>query len=110
MEAVRIGGEWDMKKFLRVASDIGGYTPETDSLYKPNGLPGASDEIERFEWVSRWLGLKDPEAKVLFDPGQPLYTPSGIAREHLLAVLEAIRDGEPVDRDIWVRNDPARDQ
>ena len=42
----------------------------------------------------RWLGLKDPEAKVLFDPGQPLYTPSGITREHLLAVLEAIREGE----------------
>ena len=71
MEAVRIGSEFEMEKFLRVASDIGGYTPETDSRYKPNGLPGAADEIERFEWVSRWLGLKDPEAKVLFDLGQP---------------------------------------
>ena len=110
MEAVRIGGEFEMEKFLRIASDIGGYVPETGSRYKPNDLPGASDEIERFEWVSRWLGLKDPEAKVLFDPGQPLYTPSGIAREHLLAVLEAIRDGEPVDRDIWARNDPERDR
>ena len=108
MEAVRIGGEFEMEKFLRIASDIGGYVPETGSRYKPNDLPGASDEIERFEWVSRWLGLKDPEAKVLFDPGQPLYTPSGIAREYLLAVLEAIRDGEPVDRDIWARNDPER--
>ena len=108
MEAVRIGGEFEMEKFLRIASDIGGYVPETGSRYKPNDLPGASDEIERFEWVSRWLGLKDPEAKVLFDPGHPLYTPSGIAREYLLAVLEAIRDGEPVDRDIWARNDPER--
>ena len=110
MEAVRIGGEFEMEKFLRIASDIGGYVPETGSRYKPNDLPGASDEIERFEWVFRWLGLKDPEAKVLFDPGQPLYTPSGIVREHLLAVLEAIRDGEPVDRDIWARNDPERDR
>ena len=58
----------------------------------------------------RWLGLKDPEAKVLFDPGQPLYTPSGITREHLLAVLEAIREGEPVDRDIWIKNDPERNR
>ena len=108
-EAVRIGGELDMEKFLRVASDIGGYTPETDSLYKPNGLPGASDEIERFEWVSRWLGLKDPEAEVLFDLGRPRYTPSGITREHLLAVLAAICEGDPVDRDIWARNDPDRE-
>ena len=109
-EAVQIGGELDMEKFLRVASDIGGYTPETDSRYKPNGLPGASDEIERFEWVSRWLGLKDPEAEVLFDLGRPRYTPSGITREHLLAVLEAIREGEPVDRDIWIKNDPERNR
>ena len=99
-----------MEKFLRVASDIGGYTPETDSRYKTNGLPGAADEIERFEWVSRWLGLKDPEAEVLFGLGKPLYTPSGITREHLLAVLEAIREGEPVDRDIWARHDPDRDR
>ena len=110
MEVVRIGGEFEMEKFLRIASDIGGYTPETDSRYQLDGRAGASDEIERFEWVSRWLGLKDPEAKVLFDPGQPLYTPSGIAREHLLAVLEAIRDGEPVDLDIWARNDPERNR
>ena len=110
MEAVRIGGEFEVEKFLRIASDIGGYTPETDPHYQLNGLPGASDEIERFEWVSRWLGLKDPEAKVLFDPGQPLYTPSGITREQLLAVLEAIRDGDPVDRDIWARNDPERNR
>ena len=40
MEAVRIGGELDMEKFLRVASDIGGYTPETDSRYKPDGRAG----------------------------------------------------------------------
>ena len=84
--------------------------PETGPRYQLDGRTGASDEIERFEWASRWLGLKDPEAKVLFDPGQPLYTPSGIAREHLLAVLEAIRDGEPVDRDIWARNDPERNR
>ena len=109
MEAVRIGVGFKMEKLLRVASDIGGYVPETDPRYQPNGLPGASDEIERFEWVSRWLGLKEPEAKVLFDLGKPWYTPSGITREHLLAVLEAIREGEPVDRDIWVRNDPDRE-
>ena len=71
---------------------------------------GAPDETERFEWVSRWLGLKDPEAEVLFDLGKPRYTPSGITREHLLAVLEAIREGEPVDRDIWARHDPDRDR
>ena len=110
MEAVRIGGGFKMEKLLRVASDIGEYVPETDLRYQPDGLPGASDDTVRLEWVSRWLGLKDPEAKVLFDPGQPLYTPSGIAREHLLAVLEAIRECEPVDRDIWARHDPDRDR
>ena len=106
MEAVRIGGELDMEKFLRVASDIGGYTPETDSRHQLDGWAGASDDIERFEWVSRWLGLKDPEAEVLFGLGKPRYTPSDITREHLLAVLEAIREGDPVDRDIWIRHDP----
>ena len=105
MEAVRIGGEFEMDKFLRVASDIGGYVPETDPHYKPDGRAGASDEIEKFEWVSRWLGLKEPEAEVLFNLGRPLYTPSGITREHLLAVLEAICEGEPVDRDIWASLD-----
>ena len=35
--------------------------------------------------------------------------PSDITREHLLAVLEAICQGEPVDLDIWVRNDPEWD-
>ena len=110
MEAVRIGGELDMEKFLRVASDIGEYAPETDPGHKPAGWVGASDDIERFEWVSRWLGLKDPEAEVLFGLGKPLYTPSGITREHLLAVLEAIRECEPVDRDIWARHDPDRDR
>ena len=109
VEAVRLGGGLNMEKFLRVASDIGGYVPATDSLYKPDGLPGVSDDIERFEWVSRWLGLKEPEAEVLFDLGRPRYTPSGITREHLLAVLEAICEGEPVDRDIWVRHDPERE-
>ena len=58
----------------------------------------------------RWLGLKDPEVEALFDLGKPLYTPSGITREHLLAVLEAIRECEPVDRDIWARHDPDRDR
>jgi hypothetical protein len=110
VEAIRIGGGLDLEKFLRVASDVGGYTPETDLRYKSDGRAGESDDIERFEWVSRWLGLKEPEAEVLFDLGGPLYTPSNITREHLLAVLEAICEGEPVDRDIWVRNDPARDQ
>ena len=37
-----------------MASDIGGYAPEVDPRYKSTGLPGASDETERFEWVSRW--------------------------------------------------------
>ena len=97
-----------MEKLLRVASDIGGYTPETDSRYKPDGRTG--DDIERFEWVARWLGLKEPEAEVLFDLGGPRYTPSDITREHLLAVLEAIREGEPVDRDIWIKNDPERNR
>ena len=95
-----------MEKFLRVASDIGGYVPETDPRYQPDGRAGTPDDIERFEWVARWLGLKDPEAEVLFDLGKPLYTPSGITQEHLSAVLEAIRAGEPVKLDIWVRNDP----
>ena len=58
MEAVRIGGELEMEKFLRIASDIGGYVPETGSRYKPNDLPGASDEIERFEWVSPVAGFE----------------------------------------------------
>ena len=71
MEAVRIGGGFKMEKLLRVASDIGGYVPETDPRYKPDGRAGASDDIERFEWVARWLGLKDPEAEVLFDLGKP---------------------------------------
>ena len=110
MEAVRIGGALDMEKFLRVASDIGGYAPETDPGHKPAGRVGASDDTVRFEWVSRWLGLKDPEAEVLFGLGKPRYTPSGITREHLLAVLEAIRECEPVDRDIWARHDPDRDR
>ena len=110
VEAIRIAGEFNMEKLLRVASDIGGYTPETYLRYKSDGRAGGSDDIERFEWVSRWLGLKEPEAEVLFDLGGPLYTPFDLTREHLLAVLEAISEGEPVDRDIWVRNDPERDR
>ena len=78
--------------------------------YEPDGRKEASDDIERFEWVSRWLGLKEPEAEVLFDPGGQLYTLSDITREHLLAGLEAIGEGETVDRDIWVRNDPGRER
>ena len=110
VEAIRIGGGLDLEKFLRVASDIGGYTPETDLRYKSDGRAGESDDIERFEWVFRWLGLKEPEAEVLFDLGRPLYAPSGITREHLLAVLEAICDGEPVDQGIWIKNDPERNR
>ena len=109
-EAVRTGGELNIRKFLRGASDIGGYSPETDPRYQPDGRTGEADDIERFQWVSQWLGLKEPEAEVLFDLGGPLYTPSDLTREHLLAVLEAISEGEPVDRDIWVRNDPERDR
>ena len=110
VEAVRIGDGFDMEKILRAAPDIGGYAPETNPRYEPDGRKEASDDIERFEWVARWLGLKEPEAEVLFNPdGQP-YTPSDITREHLLAVLEAICEGEPVDRNIWVRSDPERNR
>ena len=108
VEAVRIADGLDMEKILRAASDIGGYAPETNAHYEADGRKEASDDIERFEWVARWLGLKEPEAEVLFNPdGQP-YTPSDITREHLSAVLKAICGGEPVDRNIWVRNDPER--
>ena len=110
MEAVRIGDGFDMEKILRAASDIGGYAPETDPRYEPDGRKEASDDIERFEWVSRWLGLKEPEAEILFNLSEQPYTPSGITREHGLAVLEAIVEGEPVDRDIWARNDPERNR
>ena len=109
-EAVRIGDVFDMEKILRVASDIGGYVPETDPRYKPAGRDAAFDDTERFEWVSRWLGLKEPEAEVLFDLAGQTHTPSDITREHLLAVLEAIRAGGPVDRDIWIRSDPERNR
>ena len=108
VEAVRIADGFDMEKILRAASDIDGYVPQTNPRYKPDGREEASDDIERFEWVARWLGLKEPEAEVLFNPGGQPYTLSDITREHLLAVLEAIYEGEPVDRDIWVRNDPER--
>ena len=107
-EAIRIGDRFDMEKILRAASDIGGYAPETNPHYEPDGRKEAADDTERFEWVARWLGLKEPEAEVLFNLGRQPYTPSDITREHLLAVLEAICEGEPVDRDIWVRNDPER--
>ena len=110
VEAVRIGDGFDMAKILRAASDIGGYAPEmnpqTNPRYEPAGRKEASDDIARFEWVARWLGLREPEAEVLFNPGGQPYRPSDITRGHLLAVLEAICEGEPVDRDIWVRNDP----
>ena len=110
VEAVRIGDGFDMEKILRAASDIGGYAPETNPRYESDGRKEASDDHERFEWVSRWLGLKEPEAEILFNlSGQP-YTLSDITREHLLAVLEAICDGEPVDREIWARNDPERNR
>ena len=99
-----------MEKILWAVSDIGGYAPETDPRYESDGRKEASDDIERFEWVSRWLGLKEPEAEILFNlSGQP-YAPSDISREHLLPALEAIHEGEPMDQDIWARNDPARDR
>ena len=109
MAAVRIADGFDMEKILRAASDIGGYAPETGPRYEPDGRAGAPDDIERFEWVARWLGLKEPEAEILFTPGGQ-YVLSDITREHLLAILEAIGEGEPVDRDIWARNDPTRAQ
>ena len=110
VEAVRIADGFDMEKILRAASDIGGYAPETNPRYEPGDWKEASDDIERFEWVARWLGLKEPEAEILFNlNGQP-YTPCDITREHLLAVLEAICESAPVDRDSWVRNDPERNR
>ena len=109
VEAVRIGNGFDMEKILRAASDIGGYAPETNTRTNPM-VGGESDDIERFEWVARWLGLKEPEAEVLFNlSGQP-YSPFDISREHLLTVLEAICEREPADRDIWARNDPERNR
>ena len=57
VEAVRIGEGFDMEKILRAASDIGGYAPETNPRYEPDGRLGESDDIERFEWVARWLGM-----------------------------------------------------
>ena len=110
MEAVRIGDRFDMEKILRAASDIGGCAPETNPHYEPDDRRGEFDDIERFAWTARWVGLKEPEADVLFNLGRQPYTPSDITREHLLAVLEAICEGEPVDRDIWARNDPARNR
>ena len=68
VEAVRIGDGFDMEKILRAASDIGGYAPETNPRYEPDGRKEASDDIERFEWVARWLGLKEPEAEVCSIP------------------------------------------
>ena len=110
VEAVRIADGFNMVKILRAASDIGGYAPETNPRYESDGRKESSDDIERFEWVARWLGLKEPEAEILFNPGGQPYTPSDVTREHLLAVLDAIGKGEPVDRDIWARNDPERNR
>ena len=110
VEAVRIWEGFDMVTILRAASDIGGYAPETNPRYESDGRKESPDDIERFEWVARWLGLKEPEAEVLFNPGGQPYTPSDVTREHLLAVLDAIGKGEPVDRDIWARNDPERNR
>ena len=67
VEAVRIGNEFNIEKTLRAASDIGGYAPETNPRYESDGRKESSDAIERFEWVARWLGLKEPEAEVLFN-------------------------------------------
>ena len=110
IEAVRSWDAFDMEKMLRVASDIAGYEPETDRRYRLAGRAGESEDIERLEWASRWLGLTEPEAEILFDLNGPPYTPSNITQEHLLAVLEVICKREPVERDIWVRNDPGRDR
>ena len=55
-------------------------------------------------------GADGTEAEILFDLNGPPYMPSNITQEHLLAVLEAVCKGEPVERDIWIRNDPARDR
>ena len=72
VEAVRIGDRFDMEKILQAASDIGGYAPETNPRYESDGRKEASDDNERFEWVARWLGLKEPEADILFNlSGEP---------------------------------------
>ena len=102
---------------LRTCGQVLRYAVATGRAERdPTGdLRGALFPIKRTHFAAltepKQVGpfLKDPEAKVLFDLGKPRYTPSGITREHLLAVLEAIREGEPVDRDIWVRNDPDRE-
>ena len=110
VEAVRIGDGFDMEKILRAASDIGGYAPETNPCYEADSRKEVADDSERFEWVARWLGLKEPEAEILFNLREQPYMPSDITRERLLAVLDAIGKGEPVDRDIWARNDPERNR
>ena len=65
--AVRIGDGFDMDKSLRAASDIGGDAPETNRRDDPDGRSGDPDDIERFECVARWMGLKEPEAEILFN-------------------------------------------
>ena len=63
IEAVRPWDAFDMEKMLRVASDIAGYEPETDRRYRPAGLVGESEDIERLECASRWLGLTERKLK-----------------------------------------------
>ena len=69
-EGVRIGDGFDIEKILRAASDIGGYAPDTNARYESAGRPGESDDIERFDWVARWLGLTDRDIWIRNDPDQ----------------------------------------
>ena len=57
-------------------------------------------------WAPEGNGSRNP---VRPQRGQP-YSPSDITREHLLAVPEALCEGEPMDRDIWAKTDPERDR
>ena len=66
MGAVRVRGEPEMEGFLRVASDIIGYVPELNPRHQPHRRAGASNDIERIEWGSRWLSLREPEADRCF--------------------------------------------
>ena len=88
---------------------VRGYAAETDSRYEANCQAEEPDDSERFTSVSRWLGLKEPETEVLFNLGGQ-YAPSESTLVHLLGVLGATGKGDPVDRDIWVRNDPERNR
>ena len=110
-EAVRTGGGLTIGKFLRVASAIGGYTPETDPRYPPDGRTGETDDIERFQWVSRWLGLKEPG--VLVSPvrerlQEPRVIPARGHAERTTHQLHTVRVSIRLD-ELVLRTDSPRD-